>query len=524
MKNRIISLILISFFLTSNMCIAKDVVVVSKNQTTKAEKKAVATKKAKSSDEIPIGNKIDENMYPDASQVAPVIEDVQKADESKIIQGGVEKTIDATLDECIKFALGNNPRIREAIEEISASDARIKQAWSSYFPQFQWQTNGSRTRNLLFSDAIGAADSVYNYYILGQISVTQLIYDFGVTQNQVTIKKLGYKSAQENLTSVVNDVIKETKDKYYALLYAYENLKAKEDNVTKFEMFYNQAKAFYEIGMNPKVDVTIAEVNLSDAKLQKIQAQRALDVAIADLNYAIGIPYNTKFNIQERLKYAPCDITLEDAMLIAEESRPDLKIAKISVESARQNLQLTKKSYFPKITAQGNIAVGGRQPTSNWGYAWGGYLDFPMINIMNVNQQIKEQKANYSKQMATSERKEQGIALEIQTAYYNLIEKQNQLPVAFLGMKQAKENYDISFGRYRVGEGNPIELKDAQIAYLNAQLSYYNSLYQFNSAKANLEKAIGKNLMFGEEVVDLNNAKDRTNMPTSPENLPESKK
>ena len=70
-------------------------------------------------------------------------------------------------------------------------------------------------------------------------------------------------------------------------------------------------------------------------------------------------------------------------------------------------------------------------------------------------------------------------------------------------MKQAKQNYDISFGRYKVGEGNPTELKDAQISYLNAQLSYYNALYQYNSAKATLEKAIGKNIMFGEEVVDL---------------------
>lgn len=523
MRNRITALILISFFLI-NTGIAKEVPAKTEVETTTVEKPAVSTQNVKDSDEIPIGNKIDENTYPASNKVAPLIEDVQKSDGTKVIQGSVEKTIDATLDECIKFALGNNPRIREAIEEISASDARIKQAWSSYFPQFTWTTNGTRNRNLLFSDAIGSRSSVYTYYILGQISVTQMIYDFGVTQNQVTIKKLGYKSAQEQLTSVVNDVIKETKDKYYALLYANENLKAKEDNVAKFELFYNQAKAFYEIGMNPKVDVTIAEVNLSNAKLQKIQAQKTLDVAIADLNFAMGIPYDTKFNIYERLKYAPCDITLEDAMLIAEESRPDLKIAKLSVESARQTVKLTKKSYFPKLTAQGNVAVGGRQPTSNWGYAWGGYLDFPVVNIMNINQQIKEQKANYSKQMATSERTEQSIALEIQTAYYTLVERQNQLPVAFLGMKQAKENYDISFGRYKVGEGSPIELKDAQIAYLDAQLSYYNALYQFNSAKANLEKAIGKNLMFGEEVVDLSNAEDRTNKPSHPENLPESKK
>lgn len=518
MKNRVISLILISFFLTMNVSFAEQTVQAD------AEKPAVSVQNAEESDEIPIGNKIDENMYPDAGEVAPFIEDVKRQNDTKVIQGSVEKTIDATLEECIKFALGNNPRIREAIEEISASDARIKQAWSNFFPEFTWTTNGSRNRNLLFSDAIGASSAVYNYYILGQISVSQMIYDFGVTQNQVTIKKLGYKTAQENLTSVVNDVIKETKDKYYALLYAYQNLKAKDDNVIKFEMFYNQAKAFYEIGLNPKVDVTIAEVNLSDAKLQKIQAQKNLDVAIAQLNFAMGIPYDTKFNIQERLKYAPCDITLEDAMLIAEESRPDLKIAKLNVESARQNVKLSKKSYFPKLTAQGNIAVGGSQPTSNWGYAWGGYLDFPVVNVMNINQKIKEQKALYSKQMATSTRAEQNIALEIQSAYYNLIERQNQLPVAFLGMKQAKENYEISFGRYKVGEGNPIELKDAQIVYMNAQLSYYNALFQFNSAKANLEKAIGKNLMFGEEVVDLNNAEDRTNFPTSPENLPESKK
>ena len=70
-------------------------------------------------------------------------------------------------------------------------------------------------------------------------------------------------------------------------------------------------------------------------------------------------------------------------------------------------------------------------------------------------------------------------------------------------MKQAKENYDISFGRYKVGEASPTEMKDAQVSYLNSQISYYNALYQFNSAKAGLEKAIGKNIMFGEEVVDL---------------------
>ncbi len=490
MYKKLFSLILICLLTTANLAVAGEVSAVDKKQ-------------AKTDKLNSIGNKIITSEYPDADKISPQIEDIKKVDDTKVIEGSVEKTIDITLEDCIKFALGNNPKIRAAIEEISASDARIKQSWSNYFPNLNWTTNGAKTRNLLFSDAIGARDATYTLYYLGQISVSQMIYDFGVTQNQVTIKKLAYKSAQETLTSVVNEVIKQTKDAYYSLLLAYDDKKVKEDNVQKFELFYNQARAYYEIGTNPKVDVTIAEVNLSNAKLQLIQADNQINVAMANLNNVMGLPYMTKFNVQERLKYADCDITLEDAMSIADESRPDLKVAKLQVEQARQQLKLMKKQYLPKITAQGNYAIGGSQPTKSYGYSFGGYLDFPTVNGMLINQQIKEAKANYSKQMANATSTENDIRLEIQKAYLTLVEKKNQIPVAFLGMKQAKENYDISFGRYKVGEASPTEMKDAQVSYLNSQISYYNALYQFNSAKAGLEKAIGKNIMFGEEVVDL---------------------
>ena len=490
MYKKLFSLILICLLTTANLAVAGEVSAVDKKQ-------------AKTDELNSIGNKIITSEYPDADKISPQIEDIKKVNDTKVIEGSVEKTIDITLEDCIKFALGNNPKIRAAIEEISASDARIKQSWSNYFPNLNWTTNGAKTRNLLFSDAIGARDATYTLYYLGQISVSQMIYDFGVTQNQVTIKKLAYKSSQETLTSVVNEVIKQTKDAYYSLLLAYDDKKVKEDNVQKFELFYNQARAYYEIGTNPKVDVTIAEVNLSNAKLQLIQADNQINVAMANLNNVMGLPYMTKFNVQERLKYADCDITLEDAMSIADESRPDLKVAKLQVEQARQQLKLMKKQYLPKITAQGSYAIGGSQPTKSYGYSFGGYLDFPTVNGMLINQQIKEAKANYSKQMANATSTENDIRLEIQKAYLTLVEKKNQIPVAFLGMKQAKENYDISFGRYKVGEASPTEMKDAQVSYLNSQISYYNALYQFNSAKAGLEKAIGKNIMFGEEVVDL---------------------
>ena len=446
-----------------------------------------------------IGNIVNEKEYPASDSVLPKA--TEKAD--FIIEGSVEKNIDMTLERCIELALGNNPQINSAFHDILASDARIKQVWSNYFPHFNWQTGYTKMRQLQLSDALGE-NLTFNYYILGQITLQQMLYDFGVTQNQATIKKLDYEAFKTTLCATINDVVYQTKDAYYNLLYAFEKKRVAEDTVKKFEMFYNQAKAFYEIGMNPKVDVTIAEVNLSNSKLQLIQADNAVNLAVARLNNIMGVPFIDRYNVVERLRYQPVDIDFKKSIEIAREARPELKLAELKVESAKQTLKLVKKSYFPTLSIEGQYMVGGSTPTSNYGYNLGGYLNFPTINGMLIKNEIKEARYLYDKQLAVAKNTQNNIYLEIQKAYLTLEEKKNQIPVAMLAVKQAKENYELSYGRYKVGEASPTELKDAQINYQQAQLNYYSSLYQYCSSKAALEKSIGKNLAANtNEVVEL---------------------
>jgi outer membrane protein TolC len=454
-----------------------------------------------------LGNSIQKEEYPDSTDVEPKVET-----DTLVIKGGVEELMDVSMEECIRLALGNNPRIQAAMQDVFASDARIRQAWSNYFPQFSWQTGYSKIKQLQLSDVFGR-NLVFNYYILGQISASQLLYDFGVTQNQVTIKKLDNEGYKVTLTGTINDVVCEVKKAYYNLQYTLEAKKVAEEMVSRYEAFYNQAKAFYKAGTTPKVDVTIAEVNLSNAKLMLIQADNAVDIAMAKLNNTMGLPYANKYKIADNLKYNPCEITLEEAIETAKESRPEYKLADIMVETARQNVKLVKKAYFPTITAEGQYQIGGKTFVSNYGYNWGGYLNFPTVNGMLIKNQIKEAKSLYSKEQATAASTRNDIYFEIQQAYYSMIEKKNSIPVSFLGLKQAKENYELSYGRYKVGVGNPVELKEAQVQYQDAMLQYYNSLYQYNSARAELEKYIGKNIADGEvklDTSDKNNSKKKS--------------
>ena len=306
-----------------------------------------------------VGNTINTKEYPHAEEVLP-----KKVDDKIVIEGSVEKNIDLTLERCLEIALGNNPQINAAFHDVLASDSRIKQVWSNYFPQFSWQTGYTKIKQLQLSDALGR-NLTFNYFILGQITLQQMLYDFGVTQNQATIRRLEYEGQKSTLSETINTVIYQTKDAYYNLLYSYENERVAKNTVAQYTMFYDQAKAFYEIGLNPKVDVTIAESNLSNAKLQLIQASNAVNLAMAKLNNVMGVPFIDEYTVQERLRYEPVDITLQAAVDIARESRPDLKLAETKVETAKQTLKLVKKSYFPTLSVEGQYQVGGKSWTKN---------------------------------------------------------------------------------------------------------------------------------------------------------------
>ncbi len=445
-----------------------------------------------------LGNDINTDEYPQGEHVLPEV----KVNPNYVISGSIEKNIDMTLDNCLKLALGNNPQINAAFQDILASDARIKQVWSNFFPTISWQTGYTRLRQLQLSDALGQSLE-FNYYLLGQISLQEMLYDFGVTQNQATIRKLDYEGYKKTFEAVVNDVIYQTKDAYYNVLYAYENRRVAQDTVDKYQLFYNQAKAFYLTGENPKVDVTIAETNLSNAKLKLIQAENAVNLAIAKLNNVMGVPYIERYDIVDKLQYKPVNLSFEQAIDTARDSRPELKLAEIKVEGVNQTIKLTKKSFFPTLSFEGQYQRGGKSWNSNYGFNIGGYLTFPTINAMLIRNEIKEAKYLYDRELANARNTQNSIYLEIQNAYLKLEEKRNQLPVAILNVKQSRENYELSYGRYRVGEASPTELKDAENTYEQAQLTYYTALYEYNSARAELEKSIGKNIQEDDETIEL---------------------
>ena len=337
--------------------------------------------------------------------------------------------------------------------------------------------------------------SAFNKYTLGQIGIKQLVWDFGYTQNQYTIDKISYEKSKTDIDTTVNEVVCAVKDAYYNLLYAFDKKRVAQETLDNYTKTYHQAMAFWEVGTKTKVDVLFAQTNMEDARAQLISAENNVDIAYSQLNNAMGLPFTDPYMIDTSLRYEPVSITMREAVEIANESRPDLKGAMLNVDAANQGVKLAWKTFLPSLEFQANFAKGGVDSWTDrdW-YNYGGFLTFPTVNPVLIRNQIKEAKATYQQVQYDTKAQINDIYYEIQSVYTRLKDAKARIPVAKTAMDKAIENYELTSGRYKVGYGDVIELKDAQVALATAKMNYYQTIYDYNSARANLEKSIGQTL------------------------------
>ena len=118
-------------------------------------------------------------------------------------------------------------------------------------------------------------------------------------------------------------------------------------------------------------------------------------------------------------------------------------------------------------------------------------MEIPIFNAFKSYNKIKQAKVNLEKVQNSSRSLVNNVFLEVQKAYINMQEAEESIPIAELNVEKAKENLDLSRGRYNEGIGDSIELKDAEVAYTDAELNLLTARYDYAAAVADLKQAMG---------------------------------
>jgi outer membrane protein len=420
-------------------------------------------------------------------------------------EGGAEEIIkkgeSLNLERCVEIALKMHPNIAAALHNVNANVSRVSEAKSNYYPQINWSSSynrisqasgrsGSSFSSIGTTGSLSGGTGSFDQYSTG-FSLSQDIYDFGKTPSQVRIQNFNVDSSRSDLENVTEQVIFNVRQTYYGILQAKRSRDVSADTVKQFQQHLDQAKGFYAVGTKPKFDVTKAEADLSNAKLNLIKAENALRLAVVALNNAIGVPDAPEYIIEDNLSFKKYTITFEDALSKAYQSRPDLQSIVAKRQAAEKSIDLAKTGYYPVLTGNAAYNWAGESFPLDHGWEVGAAISFPVFNGSLTKYQVEEAKANLNVLRANEESLRQSIFSDVQQAYLNLKQAEESIPTAELGVKQAEENFEIANGRYAAGVGNPIEVTDAEVLLSNAKLSYIQALYNYKVSQASLEKAMG---------------------------------
>ncbi len=237
----------------------------------------------------------------------------------------IKKGESLNLERCVEIALKMHPNIAAAVHNVNANVSRIGQSKANYYPQINWSSSYSRVSSASgrsgssFSStgttgsSFGGTEESFDEYSTG-FNLSQTIYDFGKTPTQVMIQNFNLDSSRSDLENVTEQVIFNVRQTYYGVLQAKRNRDVSAETVKQFQQHLDQAKGFYTVGTKPKFDVTKAEVDLSNAKLNLIKAENALRLAVVTLNNAMGVPDAPEYILEDNLSFQKYNITFEDAL------------------------------------------------------------------------------------------------------------------------------------------------------------------------------------------------------------------
>jgi len=394
-----------------------------------------------------------------------------------------------TLNEALTTALKNHPLTVEARENLTAAEARTGQALAIYYPQITIAADWSRGRTFLT-----ASESVKSIEVQSDaLYLKQTIYDFGRTAGAVAAARGNSAAAAESLTVTRQDLAFRVRAAYYLVLAAGKQVVTVKETVLAREEVYQQARGFFAEGIRAKVDMARAEADMHAARTLLIRAENNLEIARLELANAMGVP-----SLEDRMPVEPgIAVAAEpDRSLLQQDAlanRAELKRLNALKDAAAGNLKTARSGYFPILSGTASIGYADKDfPPGGNVWAVGLNLTVPIFSGFSTVEQEKEALASLRAVEARKNDLKLQIGKDVETAWLGVREAAARIVSTEKEESAARENRALSMGRYQEGVGNIIEVTDAQSQALAAETAHIQALYDYHTARARLDRALGK--------------------------------
>lgn len=395
--------------------------------------------------------------------------------------------VDLNLDETIQRALENNRAIKRSIASRESAYWALRRARRASGPNLSWSTQ---------ANAVGGSQyQSYNHRLFSNTAtVSYPIYAGNSLKEGRIAARYGLNSADMELENSLQTIRQTATNYYFNVLRCRNQIEVDTENVRTLTEHLNNVNAQFRAGTVAKADVLSSQVRLANAQQSLITSQNDYDVAVATLSNYLLLPADTIIRAQDQLTYTPYNLNLANCTAYALENRPDVAAADYAVKQAESGVRSAKAGYRPTVNAVATKGMNGKSPFSDsYSDSWtaGISANWNIFDNGVTAAQVETAKASLAAAEEAAAEAREGVQLEVQSAFLTLHAAERNIATTRLAISSAEEDFKIAQVRYAAGVGTNLDVMDASDKLTQAKNNYYTALYTYNTAKANLDKAMG---------------------------------
>jgi outer membrane protein len=444
-----------------------------------------------SAEQAPPAGQAGENPAPPA-QAAP------QANTSSIHAGSQTAGPSLTIEQAEQIAIRNNPNITVARLLALAQGQVTRQQRAAELPLASADLTavGAHYQSRLTGEGTLNSPRVLNKAAAG-LSLSQLITDFGRTHNLVKSAQSSARAETENERATEFDIRLAVDQAFYQALTTQAVYTVAEQTVAQYQATDDQVNALTRSKVKSELDLSFANVQVSQANLMLLDAKNNEESAMAALNAVLGSDQDEQYTLVDETSGAPqpAPTNAEALVQTAFQQRPDLAALNDRYLSARQYATAERDQWFPTVSALGAAGVTPVRDDliqSNYYLGAGANISIPIFNGFLFNAQTKEARYRAGAAQQQIRNLRDTIARDVRTAVLNSQTAFQRIGVTQNMLNQANFALDLAQARYKIGLSSIVELTQAQLAQTQAEIDYTNARYTYQTALAELRFELGQ--------------------------------
>ena len=414
-----------------------------------------------------------------------------------------QDSIHIDLNKAIEIALSESPTMRIADRNVNIKQEYKKEQIVALFPDVSLASNYNRTllKQTMSMDMGGQTMNIKvgrdNTYSVGANLSLPIVAP--AIWSSLKLSSMDIDLAMESARSSKLDLINQVKQAFFTYLLAKESYNVLLESYANLEASNQIVTNSYNQGLVSEFEKLRSDVTLQNQRPTINTAANGVRLAAMRLKVLLGmdiaepIIFDGKISDYEQSVIA-AGVPSTEEMTLAYNSA--LRQLDLGIEELEQSKKIVRGSSLPMLALAGAFQYSGMGDDggkfTNYPYSYIALsLQIPIVGWASTHYKLKQSDLNIENMRDQRLDVERNLRLGVQSYLDNMQQALDELEADQQTLNQAQKAYEIAQKQYEVGMNTWLDLMSAELSLTNTRLSFCQSIFNYLTAKANLDATLG---------------------------------